>query len=51
MLRLNRENLIGFGVQVCLQFVDFREIDLVIVDVYFSHNFSIVVADLCKNLN
>ena len=50
MLRLRGQQLVGLGVEVDLQFFDFCEVDFVVVDIYFGHDFAVVVAELGINL-
>jgi hypothetical protein len=50
VLRFDGNELVGFCVEIDLKFIDFREVDLEIVDINLGHNLSVVVTNLCENL-
>jgi hypothetical protein len=51
VLWLERQELVRFGVEVDLKFLDLGQVDLVVVYVDFGHHLAVVVTNLCVNLS
>ena len=43
--------MVGFGVEIDLQFLYFCEVDFIVVDVYFGHDFTVVIAQFSIDLS